>query len=621
MCRRHSSPFCLSPCAAVFCVLAVSFAYAQPSSQPAKPTVKKKREQVKDALDDDDDDDWPSTKPAQQKSAKTAPKKESTNTGAGQARESINTGAGQARESINTGAGQARESINIGAGQARESIGKKDERVPKPDVARVLDFQARTWLRYAVDFAHDSPRSADAPLFREDVNELLMTAQLGMTVRPRKSLRLVGGAQLRLRVTSRRPQTGPYYGLNGDLHRTDFEVIPRDSYLEWSQRYVDLRVGLLTIVWGANDLVNPNDVLSVRDLRFGVLDQPEALKQPQLMAHADIFVGPVQVGLSWAPIFTPYRADLFGSDYGLFSAGVPEGLQLFGALADGLFNDTVEGFAQPLLLATERPRPLLGSTLGIKLSTSLGGWDLAVQVAFRYQPLPILQIHRDLVLALLPLLPDAQSGQLDRNQLIGALSPLFDGRELIRQTFSRQYVAGLSVTRAFWKLVFELDMTFLSGRAEALSQGDVPGLPLVGVGNGSPWFAVTIDTKVLTYTFGARYTYGQDLAIKLEWWHELLLDPLMQTEKERRELLLGGPHRGGLANLIQYQLGRYHLAFQLLTHAELFNKSLVISPRVAYSIGDHFKIAAGATIFAGKRGPGALYDVADQGYIELEGLL
>ena len=171
-----------------------------------------------------------------------------------------------------------------------------------------------------------------------------------------------------------------------------------------------------------------------------------------------------------------------------------------------------------------------------------------------------------------------------------------------------------------WRLVLDADLSLLSRRSEPLADDGpgLPGLPLERHGN--QWTTST-DTPVLAYTLGARYTRGEALLIKLEWWHELLLDPLGQRPGERRDLLLGGPQRGGLGLMARYTIPRVDLTAQLLLHSELLHGSIIAAPELSYRFGDHLTTFVGAAIYAGRRGPGALFDQNDEVHLGLRGYL
>ncbi len=482
---------------------------------------------------------------------------------------------------------------------------------------KVLTWWARGTMSLGLDTDHSGPRSANQPGIREDVMAFATNIAVGLKLRLRESLRLQASGRLRLLVSARQPtEEGETYTLfNGDLHRTDFEALPGDTFAELSTQFVDLQVGMVTTIWGASDLVNPNDQLTALDLRLGPMS---AERQPVLAAKADLYLGPLTLTGVWQPVFTPHRFDLFGGDFALLGPGAPPSLRLLGDLADRLANDSVEGQWQGALIQTSSPRPFSDSSVGIRLSGTLKGWDLALQYSYGFERLPVVRLHGDLVKRLLPYL--LSPPVVSTSEMLRALARSFAEAPTVESIYLRQHQVGLSASGVLWGVVVEADLALLSRRAEPLD-GDGPGLPGLPLErNGDNWSTST-DTPVVAYTLGGRYAWGEDLLIKLEWWHELLLDPLSQSEDERRELLLGGPQRGGLALMARYTIPRVDLTVQVLLHSELFHGSIIASPELSYRFGDHLTAFFGGTIYAGQRGPGALFNENDEVHLGFRGYL
>jgi len=475
---------------------------------------------------------------------------------------------------------------------AKKAAGLRPDSGPK-----LITWWARGTVRLGLDTHHTGPRTGALPGVREDVMALVSDAAVGL--------------KLRLRT-----EPGETYTLfNGDLHRTDFEALPGDTYVELTTKHVDLQLGMVSTVWGAADLVNPNDRLTASDMRLGPLT---AERLPVLAVKADLYLGPLTLTTVWQPVFTPHRIDLFGGDFALLGPGAPSSLRMVGDLADRLANDSVESQWQGALIQSSSPRPFADSSVGVRLSGTLGGWDLALQYTYGFERLPVVRLHGDLVQHLLPYL--LQPPALSTEQVLRGLARSFAEAPTVESVYLRQHQVGLSASGVLWRLVVDADVALLSRRSEHLADDGpgLPGLPLQR--HGSDW-TTSIDTPVLAYTLGARYTRGEELLIKLEWWHELLLDPLAQHPADRRELLLGGPQRGGAALMARYTIPRIDLTAQLLLHSELFHGSIIAAPELSYRFGDHLTAFVGAAIYAGRRGPGALFNQNDEIHLGLRGYL
>jgi len=493
------------------------------------------------------------------------------------------------------------------AGRARQADpGTRDD---------LVTWWARAFVRLELDTVNSGPRTEAEPGVREDVLALVTETSMSVQVRPHEHIRLQAGGRLRLLVTARQPEDveQTYAVFNGDLHRTDFEAIPGDMMLEVSSSRRDVQAGMITTVWGANDLVNPNDILTAKDLRLG-LAEAEQMRLPVLSVKADLYIKKVNVALVWQPVFTPHSVELFGGDYAVLGAGAPRLLRVVGDLAERMADDSVEGQWQTALVASSLPRPFVDSSVALRVSATVAGFDLAAHYAYGFERLPVLRLHHDLVRRTLPYLVQPWPGSA--TDVMRGLARAFAHAPPMESLYLRQHHVGLSFSRVLWRLVLDGDVAFVSRQAEPLDDGQ--GLPLER--HGTVWSTST-DTPVLSYTLGARYAMGEDLLVKLEWWHELLIRQLEIPAEERADLLLGGPQRGGLALLCRYTIPRVDLTLQLMAHSELFHGSVIIAPRVEYRLGQHLALLAGATFYAGRKAPGALYDHNDQIHFGLRGVL
>lgn len=495
-----------------------------------------------------------------------------------------------------------------------EDLGGEEEDWPEVEAAspgalaararpRLLDWRAFTRLVATTDLGHEGDEGG----LREDVATFTWTAAAEASVAARAGFHFRAGARLRLHLSWR--------GEGDDaLHRSDIELLPADSYLAWQRGSFEVRFGMQTLVWGESDLVNPLDVLAPRDLRLGLLTEPEATRLPSLALSLRARLLALNWSFVWAPIFSPHRVDLFGGDFALLSGGAPAALRPLGGALERLMHDSVEGALQEGLIQTELPRPVVGSDIGLRVARSLRGVDLALQYVYTHQRLPALALRQDLLPSLAPLLTLAPE-QIDATTLSPILAALLDAEGGIEQRYPRQHVLGASISRALGRFVASADLAYRSRQLEVLDSGGLLGLPLVDGGRG--WLRTTVDTSALAYTLGLRHTQGEELLFVLEWWHELLLDELAKKSADRLPLLMGGPQRGGLAALMRFKRG--DLTGQLLMHSEVFFGSLIVTPEVSYRFGEHLLLGVGVNLFVGRRGMGALYQTNDQVYVFVRG--
>jgi hypothetical protein len=489
---------------------------------------------------------------------------------------------------------------------------------PRPDVPTEprTTWRARGSLRLALDPIHERSWPGGNVSYREDVMELLAqtSAQIEHELRPWLRLQLAG--RLWYRLTARRPEQrdASYTLFNGSVHRSDFDAELLESHVAISRGWLDLRAGMLSTVFGAADLVNPNDLLTARDLRAGPPLDPEASRLPVPMVRGEATVRGFHLALCWMPIFVPHRVDLFGSDFALLGPIAPTPLQWIGALADGLFDDSITALLQEGLLQTRRPRPFADSSIAARVSRRVGAWDLALQYAWIHERLPIFRLRRDFVLAALPLVASPAGPSFEQRQQVAEL--LTKSTFPLEGIFRRQHQAGISASGSLWKLAVSFDLAYLS--REAVNLGGV--FPLADDGDG--WLSTAVDSQALAYTIGVSYLRGEELLILVEGWHRVYLDLAREEEARRPELLLGGPHLAGAALLARYSFRRLRLTLQMLAHADLVNRSFLVAPRVSYRRGDHLGLMLGADLFAGSTASlGGRLQQNNQLYFAIEGYL
>lgn len=481
---------------------------------------------------------------------------------------------------------------------------------PSSAVEPATTFSARGQLRLALDTWHESGLS-------EDVMEL--QGQLLATLHHRVSrwfaLRL--GARMLYRLTCRRPGDETDYLFNGALHRNDLEADLLDSNLQLRVgSWLDVTAGSVTQVWGATDLVNPNDVLAPRDLRFGLYLDPETSRLPAPMVRAEVYL-PRGFGLAvyFLPLHVPDRVDLFGSDFALLGPAAPDSLRRLGQLADVMLDDSVEGVAQDGLLATRRPRPFSDPTLAARVGVSRGGWDLGLHYAWLFERQPQIRLDPGVVLTALPLFAGTADLTPEQRQQLGAA--LVADPAVLESTFRRQQHVGLGLSGGLWGLAVNMDIAYRSAVSVPLGGS----FPLRRDPDDDDWLTTVATSQSLAWTVGLTYTRGEELLLTLEGWQVLYIDLLLDSDAP--QLLLGRPQQGGLAFLGRYRLYRpVDLTFQLLVHTDLANRGIVITPQVSYHHGDHLGLVLGLNLFQGDDDSLAgRLDPNDQVFLGVEGYL
>jgi hypothetical protein len=479
-----------------------------------------------------------------------------------------------------------------------------------PTVAR-----ARAALRLALDPVHERSGPHTVGPYHEDVMELWGAASAHVDHRFRPGLRLEVGGRLVYRLTERRAPDGSYTFLNGVVHRSDFDADLLDSSLTLAGRGAVLQVGMVTAVLGANDLVNPNDVLTVRDLRGGAFLDPGASRLPVPMVRGEAEVKGLGVGFYLMPVFAPHRVDLFGSDFALFGPIAPLPLAWLGATLDDFVDGSIAGKVQEAVRQTRLPRPVTEPDLAVRLRHAVGGGDIAFQYAWLHERLPIFRVGRTFLAGALPLLLSGPTlAPASRGELLGRL--LAESPLPIEGVYRRQHQAGLSVAGKTGPFAAAFDGAYRS--REAVNLGGA--FPFAA--DGGDWLAASVDSSSVATTLGLTYVRGADLVVGVEGWYQVLADLALERPAARPQLLLGGPHFGGLAAHASYALPRAHLSLRLVAQGDLVNRSIVLMPQATLRWGDHLGVVLGGLVFDGAAASlGGRLKQNDQVYVGVEGYL
>jgi len=476
-------------------------------------------------------------------------------------------------------------------------------------------WSARGQLRLAFDIWHERETAGSYEGYREDTLELLLQTAARLEYRPKPWLQLRLGGRIQYHLTSTRPSDtsdSESEMLSKRSHRNELDAEFTELSLQVSSSWLDLTAGLVTVVWGVSNLVNPNDVMTARDLRLGPLADSETGRLPVPTMSLQGELKGVTVVAYWQPLFLPNRVDLFGSDYALCGPAASLPLQRLGETVGRLVDDSVEGNLQHDLLQTRRPSPFVDPVLGARVAWRLGGWDVALQYAWLFERLPHLRLKPDL--SVLPLL----TGDLDEltdDQMQQIARWATQQPSPAEGIYRRNHHAGISVSGTIWRLAVNLDLAYQSLQSAPLG-GDNP---LVDDGGGG-WYTASADSQAVAYTLGMTYLSGESFLATLEWWHLALVD--IAGDATQPPLLLGGPHYGGLALLVRYRLSAINLAFQAAIQSDLLNPSVVICPRVVYRHGDHLGLMVGANLFEGtRRSIAGKLGQNDQLFVGIEGYL
>jgi hypothetical protein len=562
------------------------------------------RGQTEQLSDPDDADDW-----GEAKKKKAAPK-------AG-----VGPGGEQLSDPADTDDWGDKPSSQPSIVEEKVAKGGGDETIESP-----VHWGWDATLRLGLDPRYSVDRDGNS----EDMMSLRGLATARLQYKPRKGIRLEMTAQLIYRLAMRRaPQDEGHFG---HLSRNNLEPRIQDTFVELTTSWVDVTIGMVTTVWGASSLVNPNDQLTVQDLRDGPTLDPDDLRIPSPQLKLEAYLKDLKLSLVWLPGFKPNRVDMFGSDYSFFGPGAA--LVKVGTILEDLVNNSIEGQIQDSLLHSQMPRMINGSILGARASISLGGFDLAAQYTYALTRTPVYELRQDFVAGVLPLLQQPYVTLTPQDlRAFETMLQLSDpcpvpercGRP-IESSFKRYHQAGLSITKPIWKLVATLDVSYIHRQPLTL------GGPTPFLNDEAGWFSTSLRSRVVNSTLGLQYTYGETAQVTVEGWHQLQLDYLSWDKANRPPLLRGGPNTAGVALLARFTWSKAHLVFELAAYTEIIYPGFTLIPQITYKAGDHLHLFVGANIFDGKEGSlldgddlgsstGNLLDPNDQIYVGITAFL
>lgn len=279
--------------------------------------------------------------------------------------------------------------------------------------------------------------------------------QAGIALEPKLELafgewsRFVGSARVRWdgedRLEPGRPDTGTYSDASEPwVIGTSTVAELRDVYLEvgWSRGQV--RIGKQQIAWGALDGLKILDTLNPQSFREFILDDFGDSRIGLWSAYVDASLGHWRAELAWIPDITGHDIPGTGAWFELLAPRFR-----YGAAPD----------APGLPTITTRPGSGLGeSSVGLRLSRLLGGWDLGVVAVsgYDFEPLgrviasssgPVLERYYERR-ALLGLSAATSIGSVAfRSELAFRPDRHFNLREggLLTATQLDQYTAGVGI--------------------------------------------------------------------------------------------------------------------------------------------------------------------------------
>jgi hypothetical protein len=168
-----------------------------------------------------------------------------------------------------------------------------------------------------------------------------------------------------------------FNGFNGRSARGVIEPELHELFVGFFTGPLDVRIGQQRVAWGNTDFMSPNDVVNPRDLRDPFLNEAELRRLPTLMLRADLDLGFATLQGVVAPVYTPDRYDVYGSNWAGIQPDAPAWARGLANLATRSFDPTLQESAQRLLMATRYPKGDLSEpVLAARLGWSTHGLDI-----------------------------------------------------------------------------------------------------------------------------------------------------------------------------------------------------------------------------------------------------
>ncbi|MBI2377920.1 MAG: hypothetical protein HYV07_28210 [Deltaproteobacteria bacterium] len=375
-----------------------------------------------------------------------------------------------------------------------------------------------------------------------------------------------------------------------------------------------LRAGNLIFAWGASDLVGPSDVLNPLDLRTSLFADVEAVKLPVLGVEVSVGLGPLTLRLALEPVFFASRFRIEGWDTALDQAAVAAQFPLprFGSL----LSDSEVDRALDQAIVIDRPSDSPeNATVGLRSTLRLGLVDLGATFVHGFDPLPRLNIDRDVAILtdkLLDGLANGTSFDLSDPELLGAIGRIRDaqeqGRTLISGTYDRRTVVGFDGSVAIDPVLLKVDLAYSTART-LYTQAFRPV--------SHPWVNVVA---------GLELAHGETLAIDVEAFAIVVIDvrssyrllflearapPPSSADVGFRTIAVPGVAAAGRARLLD---GDLELVAGVL--ATFARGDYAIMPRARYAFDDASSMTLGAILVGGRAdGFGGVYSHLDEVFV------
>jgi hypothetical protein len=448
--------------------------------------------------------------------------------------------------------------------------------------------------RLGMDLRYSDPR--------EETWENTNIAVLDADIRRSESLRFRISTRLRL-----------YAGaLTRDVpdaraQRVELDATPTSGYVDWTiTSGANLQVGYQSVQLGRFDIVSATDVLTIADTRNGPATLPDAYEVGQLAMKLDLDATPwLNFKVIYLPFFTPYIMSVNEGDYALLPLRQREvsadldGLMINNVVAENLSRADRERLAMSGLAAFAPEIGFNKQQSALRITTHGGFGELALTATTAIEKVPSIYFSPEAI------------AYFD-NPTPEVTEAFQNARQPIRVAYNRFYT--LSLDAAFDVAPLSLGFEFLYGFNRTM--------PTLGTGPYPGTLPLPEQSDVAQAGARLEYLSGSEIAITVEAFGMYA----MRTPQDPTRgwmFLEGGRYLAGVAAGGLWAPAETHLQFELGVIA-MTPETIVIAPRVLYSVIDALQLELGALIIEGSAPPiavtpriavGTIYDTVDQVFV------
>lgn len=313
-----------------------------------------------------------------------------------------------------------------------------------------------------------------------------------------------------------------------------FDITLKEAYGDFFFDKVDLRIGKQITRWGVIEGFRITDELNPLDFNEFILREIEDRYIPLWMLKLDTYFQNTTFQLVWIPELKFHEPAPPGSEFEQFQT--PPGLEA-------------------------PPKTFRNTEVGLRLSTHLNGFDLAVSLFDGWDDFPTA------------------------SRSIFGLGENSAGQSSGATRYHRIKTLGFTVTKGLGSEVFKGEFAYVSGRAFGTFASSVAGDPSISKEVERPQF---------------KYGLGWDT--RLPFGIETFFQFSQQWIKGHESFIIADELDSGASLVLQKKLLNEALFLKLLVLYIMNDNEAMIRPRVTYRWTDRVTQSIGADIFEGKEG-------------------